>query len=104
MTGALISKTALHSAMFSGTIENKPCKNGVYSSAKCNTMLSVMAYTSTMLSHNGRVSRDSLDERAFIAFSISITTRIESEMVEAALALSLANISQPILGNVEEHW
>ena len=43
ITGALMSNTALHSAQFSGTIENSVCKNGVYSSAKCSTMDSVMA-------------------------------------------------------------
>ena len=80
-----------------------------------------MAYTRTMLSHNGNVRRDSLEESAFMAFSISMTTKlqaqstvetfltqarttyIESEMVEAAFALSLANISHPISGNFEEH-
>ena len=50
------------------------------------------------------MSRDSLEERAFMALSISITTRIESEMVEAALALLLLKISQPISGNLEVHW
>ena len=29
ITGKLISITACHSAMFSGTIENKDCRNGV---------------------------------------------------------------------------
>lgn len=55
-----------------------------------------------MLSHRGRVRRDSLDDNAFMAFNISITTRIESETVEADFAISLANISQPISGNAEE--
>lgn len=49
------------------------------------------------------MSSDSLDERAFMALSISMTTRIERETVEAALALSLVKISQPISGNCEEH-
>jgi hypothetical protein len=70
-----------------------------------------------MLSHSGKVKRDSLDDRAFMAFSISITTRLysdisfaritelrlraymERETVEAALALSFENIPQPISGN-----
>ena len=30
-----------------------------------------------MLSHSGRVRRDSLDDSAFIAFSISMTTKLE---------------------------
>jgi len=63
-----------------------------------------MAYTSTMFSHRGSVSSDSLEERAFMAFSISMTTRMESDMVEAARALLLLKISQPISGNLEEHW
>lgn len=45
------------------------------------------------------MSRDSEDERAFMALSISMTTRMERETVEAALALSLAKISHPISGN-----
>lgn len=70
-----------------------------------------------MLSHSGKVKRDSLDDNAFMAFSISITTRLysdisiarimeirlraymERETVEAALALSFENIAQPISGN-----
>lgn len=70
-----------------------------------------------MLSHSGKVKRDSLDDNAFIAFSISITTRLysdisiariielrlraymERETVEAALALLFENIPQPISGN-----
>ena len=52
-----------------------------------------------MFSHSGSVSRDSLDERAFMALSISMTTRMERETVEAALALSLAKMEQPISGN-----
>ena len=62
-----------------------------------------MAYTRIMLSHSGRVRRDSLEDKAFMALSISMTTRMERETVEAALALSLVNISQPISGNWEEH-
>ena len=29
---------------------------------------------------------------------------IESDTVEAAIALSFVNISQPISGNCDEHW
>ena len=36
----------------------------------------VMAYTSIMFSHKGNVRRDSLDDKAFIAFSISMTTSL----------------------------
>lgn len=63
----------------------------------------MIAYTSIMLFHSGKVKRDSLDERAFMALNISITTRMESETVEADLDISLVNISQPISGNCVEH-
>lgn len=69
-----------------------------------------------MFDQRGRVRSDSLEERAFIALSISMTTRlgggisvgvcwggggtyIDREIVEAALALELVKISQPISGN-----
>ena len=74
-----------------------------------------------MLSHSGNVRRDSLEDRAFIAFSISMTTKlniqisvlqfvttlssrayIESDIVEAAFALLFTNISHPISGNWDE--
>ena len=76
MTGMLIKSTACHSAQFRGTMEKRLCRNGVYSSAKCNAIDRLIAYTSIMLSHNGKVSRDSLEDRAFIAFNISITTNL----------------------------
>lgn len=47
--------------------------------------------------------RDSLEERAFMAFNISMTTRMDSETVDADFAMSFENISQPISGNEEEH-
>ena len=56
-----------------------------------------------MLFQMGNVRRDSLDDNAFIAFNISITTRIERETVEADLDISLVNIWQPISGNLLEH-
>lgn len=102
MTGALITRTACHSFQFSGRMENKVCNTGVYRRAKCNAMESVMAYTSIIFSHNGRVSRDSLEDKAFIALSISITTRIDNETVEADFAMSSENIWQPISGNCVE--
>ena len=65
----------------------------------------VMAYTSIIFSHNGSVSRDSLEDRAFMAFSISMTTKMESETVEPDLAMSLENIWHPIYGNwLEQRW
>lgn len=56
-----------------------------------------------MLFQRAKVNRDSLDERAFIAFSISITTKMDNETVEAARDMSFVNISQPISGNCAEH-
>lgn len=48
------------------------------------------------------MSRDSDDDSAFIALSISMTTRIESEIVEAVRAELSENMEQPICGNAEE--
>jgi hypothetical protein len=66
-------------------------------------MLKVMAYTSFMFFHKGKVRRLSLELKAFIAFNISITTRIDNEMVEAVFAWSSTNIWQPISGYCVEH-
>jgi len=55
-----------------------------------------------MLLHSGSVISDSEEESAFIAFSISITTRIERDMVEADLAILFENILQPISGKEVE--
>lgn len=55
------------------------------------------------LCHNGNVSKDSLDDKAFMALSISITTRIDKETVEADLDMSSWNMVQPISGNMLEH-
>ena len=71
----------------------------MYRMAKCSPIDSVIAYTSIMLFHRGNVRRDSLDDNAFMAFSISITTRIDRDTVEADLDISLLNIWQPISGN-----
>lgn len=101
--GALMYNTACHSFQFRGTIENNPCKNGIYSRAKCNAMLREIAYTSIMLSQRGKVNKLSLLDSAFIALNISMTTNIDSETVEAALAWWLLNISHPSSGNAVEH-
>jgi hypothetical protein len=53
-----------------------------------------------MFFHRGRVRRDSDDERAFMALSISMTTRMESETVEAALAEASEKMWQPIEGKM----
>lgn len=58
-----------------------------------------------MFFHNGRVSKDSEDERAFMALNISMTTRMERDIVEADLAESSLNMAQPISGKaVEQRW
>jgi len=55
-----------------------------------------------MLLHSGSVISDSEEESAFIAFSISITTRIERDIVEADLAISFENILQSTSGKEVE--
>lgn len=82
---------------------NNPCKNGMYKIAKWSDIDSMMAYASMGLCHRGNVRRDSLDDKAFIAFNISITTRIERETVEADLDMSLWNMVQPISGKEVLH-
>lgn len=58
-----------------------------------------------MFFHRGSDSKDSDEERAFMALSISMTTRIERETVDAALAESFTKISQPISGKAElQRW
>lgn len=74
----LIQSTAFHSAQFSGTMENRPWRNGVYSRAKWRAMDKLIAYTRIIFSQRGRVRRDSLEDSAFMALSISITTRLDS--------------------------
>lgn len=83
---------------------------------------------SAIFSHNGNVISDSLDESAFIALNISITTNlsffstyptaswgevtsaksvahIDKEIVDADLAISDVNIEHPSSGNsVAQRW
>lgn len=75
----------------------------MYKIAKWRDIERMTAYTRIMFFQSGKVRRDSLDERAFMAFNISMTTRMEREMVEADLDMWLENISQPISGNWVEH-
>lgn len=56
-----------------------------------------------MFSQSGNVSSDSLLDRAFMAFSISMTTKIDSETVDADFAMSLENMLHPISENCVEH-
>jgi hypothetical protein len=57
-----------------------------------------------MFFQSGSVRSDSEDESAFMAFSISMTTRMDKEIVEPVLAASFENIWQPISGKLLEHW
>jgi len=88
MIGTLSHRTACHSFQSRGTIEKRPCKNGMYKRAKWRAIEREMAYTSIMFSQSGSVRRDSLDERAFMAFNISMTTRMDRDIVDADLAMS----------------
>lgn len=57
-----------------------------------------------MFFHSGSVSNDSEDDSAFMALSISMTTRIDSDIVDAVRAASLLNISHPTSGKARLHW
>ena len=81
MTGRLIYRTACHSFQFSGIMEKRVCKIGVYKRPKFRAIDKEMAQTSGILTHNGRVKRDSEDDRAFIALNISITTSLRKMLV-----------------------
>ena len=62
-------------------------------------MDNVIAQTRVIFFHTGRVRRDSDCESALQAFNISITTRMERDIVEALRDMWLLNISQPSSGN-----
>jgi hypothetical protein len=104
MMGALIHMTAFHSLRSRGMTLNKPCRNGTYKSAKCSAMLSVMAATSIGFAQSGRVSRDSEELRAFMAFNISMTTKMLNETVLAdnfgERARTLVEMAQLVKGNL----
>ena len=58
-----------------------------------------------MFFQTGSVKSDSEDDKAFMALSISITTKMEREIVEAVFAEESANIVQPISGKeVLQRW
>ena len=58
-----------------------------------------------MLFHNGNVKRDSFSDKEFMALNISITTRIDRDIVVPFLAERSTNMLQPISGNkVEQEW
>jgi hypothetical protein len=104
MTGRLTRMMACHSVQFSGSMLNKAWRNGIYRIAKWRTMDKVIAYISFMFSQSGIVSSDSEDERAFIALNISMTTRMESDMVEPFRAATAdgANIEQLVVANSDD--
>ena len=65
---------------------------------------------SFMFFHKGIVIRDSEDERAFIALNISMTTSIESDIVDAVRVVTAdgAKMEQSVVINlgesVEHEW
>ncbi len=65
---------------------------------------------SFMFFHNGIVMRDSEDDRAFIALNISMTTSIESDIVDAVRVVRAdgAKMEQSVVANwgesVEHEW
>lgn len=54
-----------------------------------------------MFSQSGIVTSDSEDERAFMALNISMTTRMDSDMVEPVRVVTAdgANIEQSVFAN-----
>jgi hypothetical protein len=56
------------------------------------------------LVHRGRASSDSFSDKELQALNISMTTRMDNDIVLARLAASPVNMLQPIVGNAEEHW
>lgn len=55
-----------------------------------------------MFSQSGKVNKLSELDNAFIALSISMTTKMLNETVDADCAISLPNIPQPINENFSE--
>jgi hypothetical protein len=66
-------------------------------------MLKVIAPTRYGFFQRGKTNNDSFSEREFMALNISITTKMDKDMVVAVCAMVLVNISQPISGNAVEH-
>ena len=59
----------------------------MYKIAKCNARLRKIATTSFGLAQTGKVRRDSDCDRAFMAFIISMTTRMLNDIVDAFCVL-----------------
>ena len=54
-----------------------------------------MAATKYGLAHKGNLNKLSFSESEFIALNISMTTRIDRDIVVARCAISFVNISHP---------
>jgi len=64
-----------------------------------------MDNTNHMLFHNGSVNKDSFSERLLMALSISMVTRMESDIVVALRDIQFVNISHPTEGKSrEQEW
>ena len=70
----------------------------------CKAILKRMAPTRYMFFHTGKRSKLSFSDSEFIALNISTVTRIDKLIVVAVWDIELVNISQPISGNIVEHW
>lgn len=67
-------------------------------------MLSAIDATRYGLVHMGRTRRDSFSDRELHALNISMTTRMERDMVVAVLDGVEEKIEQSISGKEVEHW
>lgn len=65
---------------------------------KCRAMLSAIDATRYGFAQSGKTNKDSFSLKELHALSISMTTRMERDMVVAALAELFENISHPISG------
>jgi hypothetical protein len=76
----------------------------MYKIATWRSMLSATAPTRKGFFHTGNRSKLSFSESEFIALNISTVTRMDNDIVVARWAMVLVNISQPMSGNIVEHW
>lgn len=67
---------------------------------KCKAIDKAMAYTKTMFFQRGSVRSDSDEDKAFMALSISITTRIDRDIVDAVRAVSSPNMEHEMSANL----
>lgn len=83
ITGKEKAKTRIHSAWFIAAIPKILEKIGTYTIMTWRPMDHVMARRRYGLTNGDMVNRELSSEMAFKALSISMTTRTESERVEA---------------------